>query len=188
MPSVRTILKGTVGGAAFVASVGAIVYLAACDPYETKASDESLAELCKPLSRTLIPNAPPYEGPVPHPIMLFGGGAPSLASGKQGSAAWDPKPADVQLVACYGTSTDGRVTEHMCHFDLPSPKDLRLQGKTEHVSVYEVRGRRKIGEVAVEATDCPSEALTIDGSGTAWGVASSAAVRRALSAFVGDSG
>ncbi|MEU4196006.1 hypothetical protein AB0E69_29165 [Kribbella sp. NPDC026611] len=148
------VVQLTFGGVAFLTFVGAFVYLAACDEEKVTASSDSLAQLCEDHSRTRIPDAPPYQGPGPHPILVFGPGVPTLDDQKSPAAVWSPKPVDAQLVGCVDAGSAADVIG-TCHFDLPEPKDLDLRATTARLTVYEVRSRRKIADLTVHGTRCP---------------------------------
>ncbi|TDO44058.1 hypothetical protein EV643_11781 [Kribbella sp. VKM Ac-2527] len=161
MRRVARVLKLALSGLALgglVAGVVALVYLEVFATRDYALSSGSLDKTCEEPGRTAFPAAPAYAGNGPHPIWIKDGSLTSKT--KPMPAAWTPKPAEVQLIACEVGQTPGGYLGS-CDFDWPEERTIRVTAMTYEFEVYEARTGRRIGKAPVQSIsvlDCPSMA------------------------------
>ena len=110
-----------------------------------------LAAVCE--EERALPRAAPYREEGPHPVVVFGDGAPGWLT-TAGEGRPEPDPAEIQLVAC--SSRVGRLSEEpamTCHYQ--ANHVVRRFPARYRVEVYQARTRRHLGGFTLDATEDP---------------------------------
>lgn len=165
--------------------VGAVIGLAALtfgalklvehDPGPTadrSISTARLDDLCENLGQVSFPDAPAYEGPAPHPIVVVGFNDGSATPDAKVPAAWKPQRSQIQLIGCIGTVSPGNPAPgRTCTFNIPTYRQLPIVETTTSVRLYEARTGRMVADVAVESsnTPCPLQLTTAGDNPTVQG-------------------
>ncbi|MGC4941734.1 hypothetical protein [Kribbella sp. DT2] len=126
-----------------------------------------LGELCAKPGGVSFSDAPPYEGPRPHPIVVVGFNEDPADAGKSWAPAWKPQRAQIQLIGCVaGKSSGNPVLGDSCTFNLPTQREVPIVETTTLVTVYEARTGHQVGQASVPSgsAECPTQLVVGEGS------------------------
>jgi hypothetical protein len=112
------------------------------------------------MGKVSFPDAPAYDGPAPHPIVVVGFNDGSATPDGKVPTAWKPQRAEIQLIGCIDGVNEGNPTLQMpCHFNVPTSRDIPAVETTTQLSLYEARTGRKVADVSVPSGPaiCPGQ-------------------------------
>ncbi|WP_158717999.1 hypothetical protein [Streptomyces sp. NRRL F-2664] len=140
-------------------------------------SATSLSQICADQPRYL-PLNPPYDGPGPHPIVIYQQGStdskaliPLRYTAKWKGTPFLQEPQKIELVACARRAYQER-TNQTCAYE--KHRDIPLYRSVYRIEVFEARSAKKVREVLLwpKVIRCPVSIVLSEGSPNAFALAS----------------